>query len=203
MSKIKCYNCGEMGHFARDCQKPHENANTTRENEKNRKFGELMDLGDNSVSEECAMIFTDVYSDVEYEDIIVYGDQGISIKTYDEETYVDLLKTDEEPVIKYNVALCIQDSVSLEKKQRQLSRDIPSEDESQLSLSHNAINRTGNEAAFNEEKDTVPRPTSNDDENESQKAWTMGMPMIDGNISMMDTGELTQMEDRNKKFLYA
>ena len=29
------------------------------------------------------------------------------------------------------------------------------------------------------------------------------MPMIDGNISTMDTEELTQIEDSNKKFLYA
>ena len=29
------------------------------------------------------------------------------------------------------------------------------------------------------------------------------MPTIDGDISMMDTEELTQIEDRNKKFLYA
>ena len=154
MSKIKCYNCGEMGHFARDCQKPRENANIGRENEQNRKFGKLMDLGDNSVCEECATICTDVYSDEEYKDIIVYGDQGISTKTYDKETYGDLLKTDsdEEPVIKYNVALCIQDSVSLEKKRRRLNRDIPSEDKRRLSLSHNAINRTGNEAALNEKK---------------------------------------------------
>ena len=107
------------------------------------------------------MICTDVYSDEEYKDIIVYGDQGISTKTYNEETYGDLLKTDsdEEPVVKYNVALCIQDSVSLEKKRRRLNRDIPSEDKSRLSLSHNTINRTGSEAALNEEKDTVPRPT--------------------------------------------
>ena len=66
------------------------------------------------------MICTDVYNDEEYENLIVYGDQGISTKTYDEETYGDLLKTDsdEEPFVKYNVALCAQDSVSLEKKRR-------------------------------------------------------------------------------------
>ena len=120
MTKIKCYNCGEMGHFAWNCLKPRKNANIAQESEQNRKFGELMDFGDNSVCDECAMICTDVYSDEEYEDLIVYGDQGISTKTYNEETYGDLLKTDsdEEPVVKYNVALCAQDSVSLEKKRR-------------------------------------------------------------------------------------
>ena len=205
MSKLKCYNCGEMGHFAQDCLKPRENAKIAQENEQNRKLAELMDLGDNSVCKECTMICTDAYSDEEYEDMIVYGDQGISSKTFDEDTYGDLLKTDsdEEPVVKYNVALCAQDSVSLEKKRRQLNRDIPSEDENQLSLSHNEINRTDNEEAINKEKDTVPRPTSYDGENELQKAWTMGMPTIDGNISTMDTEELTQIEDNNKKFLYA
>ena len=53
------------------------------------------------------------------------------------------------------------------------------------------------------ENDTVPHPTSNNDENKLQKAWTMGMPTIDGNISTMNTAKLTQIEDRNKKFLYA
>ena len=89
------------------------------------------------------------------------------------------------------------------RKQRRLNRDIPSKDENQLSLSHNEINRTDNKEAINKEKDTVPCPTSYDDEIESQKEWTMGMPTIDGNISMMETEELAQIEDNNKKFLYA
>ena len=77
--------------------------------------------------------------------------------------YGDLLKTDsdEESIVMYNVALCAKDSASLEKKRRRLNRDIPSETESQLS-------------PINRETDTVPCPTSNDDEDESRKAWTMG-----------------------------
>ena len=79
-----------------------------------------MDFGDSSVCEECAMICTDAYSDEEYKSIVVYGDQGIPTTTYGEETYQDLLKpdSDDEPIVKYNVALCIKDSVSLEKKRR-------------------------------------------------------------------------------------
>ena len=64
------------------------------------------------------MICTDVYSTDESESMIVYGDQGISSENYDEETYGDLLNTDsdDEQVIKYDVALLATDSVSLEKK---------------------------------------------------------------------------------------
>ena len=79
-----------------------------------------MDFGNSSVCKECAMICTDAYSDEEYKNVIVYGDQGISTKNYDEETYWDLLKSDsdEESIVKYIVALCVKDSVSLEKKRR-------------------------------------------------------------------------------------
>ena len=118
MSKIRCYNCGELGHFAQDCLKPRKNANIARENEQNRKLGELMDFGNSSVCKECAMICTDVYSDEEYEEMVVYRDQGITSKNFDEDTYGELMNTDsdKEQVIKYNVVLCAQDSVSLEKK---------------------------------------------------------------------------------------
>ena len=107
-----------MGHFAQNCPKPCENANLSRENEQNSKFAELIDLGDSSVCEECAMICTDVYSDKEYEDMVVYGDQGITSEKHDEDTYGDLMNTDsdEDSVIKYNVALQAHNNVSLEKK---------------------------------------------------------------------------------------
>ena len=205
MSKIKCYNCGEMGHFARDNPKPRGNANIARENEQNRKLAKLMDLGDNSVCEECAMICTDAHSDEEYEEMVVYRDREITSRKFDEDTYGELMNTDsdEESMVKYNVALCAQDSVSLEKNQRWLNRDIPSEEENQLCLSHNKINRTDNEEAINKENNTVKGPARYDDKIELQKAWTMGMPMINGNISMMETEELEQIEDNNKKFLYA
>ena len=77
-----------------------------------------MDLGDNSVCKECAMICMDIYSDDEDEEIVVYEDQGISSRKYEEDTYGELMNTDsdEEKIANYNVALCTQDSVSMEKK---------------------------------------------------------------------------------------
>ena len=93
--------------------------------------------------------------------------------------------------------------MSLEKKRKRLNRDIPSEDENQLSQSHDKISKIDNEEAINKEIDTVQGPTSYDEEIELRNVWTMGIPMIDGDISMMETEEPEQIEDNNKKFLYA
>ena len=78
-----------------------------------------MDLGDNGVCKECAMICTDAYSDEEYEEMVVYGDQCITSRKFDEDTYGKQMNTDsdKEQIVKYNVALCAEDSVSLEKNE--------------------------------------------------------------------------------------
>ena len=82
------------------------------------KLAEMMDLGDSSVCEECAMICTDIYSGNEDEEIVVYRDQRIILAKNKDNTYGELMNTDsdEEKNINYNVALCTKDSMSLEKK---------------------------------------------------------------------------------------
>ena len=78
----------------------------------------MMDLDNNSVCKECAMICTDIYSENKDKEIVVYRDQGISLTKFKEDTYGESMNTDsdEEKIINYNMALCAQDSVSLEKK---------------------------------------------------------------------------------------
>ena len=56
---------------------------------------------------------------------------------------------------------------------------------------------------INKETNTVKGPISNNEENELQKAWTMEMPMMDGNISTTEADEEERIEESNKKFLYA
>ena len=56
----------------------------------------MLDLDSTSVSEECAMVCTELqYEDVS-KDEVVYGDQGISTEEYEKATYGDLTKTQSE-----------------------------------------------------------------------------------------------------------
>ena len=61
-------------------------------------------------------------SEVQHEDgdkdLVVYRDQGISTEEYEKATYGELMKTQSEEEVKCNVALCANDSMSLEKKRR-------------------------------------------------------------------------------------
>ena len=49
MSKIKCFNCGEYGHFAHDCLKARNNANIAQESEQKGKIETMLDLDSTSV----------------------------------------------------------------------------------------------------------------------------------------------------------
>ena len=115
MSKIKCFNCGEYGHFAQDYLKACNNAYIAQESEQNKKVKNMLDLDNISISKECTMMCTEVQYEDEDEDIVVYRDQGISTEEYEKATYGELMKTqsEEEEEAKYNVALCTNDSVSI------------------------------------------------------------------------------------------
>ena len=56
----------------------------------------MLDLDGNSVSEECAMVCTELQYEDASEDQVVYGDQGISTEEYEKATYGDLTKTQNE-----------------------------------------------------------------------------------------------------------
>ena len=93
MSKLKCFNWGEYGHFAHDCLKACDNDNIAQESEQNKKVEYILDLDNISVSKEYAMLFTEVQHEDEDEDIVVYRDQGISTEEYERATYGKLMRT--------------------------------------------------------------------------------------------------------------
>ena len=141
MSRTKCFNCGEYGQYACDCLKPHDNANIAQESEQNKKVENVLDLDHSSVSKECAIMCMEVQYEDGDEDLIVYGDQGVSTEEHDKAMYVKLMKTQsEEEKYKYNMALYVNDSVSLEKKRRQLNETMPNENVHDVSQSDISLN---------------------------------------------------------------
>ena len=117
MSKIKCFNCGEYGHFAHDCPKACGNANIAQESEHQRKLETMLDLDSTSVCEECAMVCTELQYEDADEDQIVYRDQGINTEEYENATYGILMKVQskEEEEVKCTVAQRANYSVMLER----------------------------------------------------------------------------------------
>ena len=129
MSKIKFFNCGEYGHFARDYLKACDNANIAQESEQKGKMETMLDLDGTSVCEECAMVCTELQYEDADEDQIVYGDQGINTEAYKKATYGDLMKTqsEEEDEVKCGVAQGANNSVMLERKRRRFNENNPDE----------------------------------------------------------------------------
>ena len=99
--------------------------------------------------------------------------------------------------------MCTNDSVSLERKRRRLNKTTPNEYIHDVSQSEISLNENPTENTFNNVATVVPGPTGGDDENKSQKVWTMEMLMSDSNISMTMMNGPEQMSQDYKKFLYA
>ena len=204
MSKIKCYNFGEFGHFARDCPKARDNANIAQESAQNGKSESMLDLDNISVREECPMVCTKPQYEDASEDEIVYGDQGINKEEYEKATYGDLMQsqTNEENEVKCTVAQRAIDSVILERKKRRFNYNDPEEKTDDSNQCDTLISERGTENSINELTPEAQGPTEDDNKNESRKAWTMEMLMNGFDNSTNTTSEEESMSDNERMFLY-
>ena len=204
MSKIRCFNCGENGHFSSDCPKACDNANIAQESEQKGKSESMLDLDSTSVSEECAMVCTELQYEDASEDEVVYSDQEISTEEYEKATYGDLTKTqsEEEDEVKCTVAQRANDSMILERKRRRLNENDPDKKSDDYNQSDAPTNKRSTVNSINKSTLEVQGPMDDDNENESRKAWTMEMLMNDGNISANTMNGVESMSDNEKMFLY-
>ena len=150
----------EFGHYACDCLKACHNANIAQESDRNKKLENMMDLDNSSIGKECVMMCMEVHCEDGDEDLIVYRDQGVSTEEHNKATYGKLTKTqsEEEDEIKYNVALCTNDSVSLRRKEGDLNEDMPNEIIHDVSQSDILLNENATRNIFNNEVTTVQGP---------------------------------------------
>ena len=199
------FNCGEYGHFARDCLKGRDNANIAQESEQKGKMETMLDLDNTSVCEECAMVCTEIQYEDADEDQIVYGNQGINTEEYEKTTYGNLMKTQskEEDEVKCTVAQRANNSVMLERKRRRFNENNPDEKPHSDSQSDTPISENHTVKSINKSTMVAQGPMDDDDENKLCKACTMEMLMNDSDISMSMMNEQESMSEDDKKFLYA
>ena len=80
---------------------------------------------------------------------------------------------------------------------------MPDENIHDISQSDVLLNENPTRNTFNNDATIVQGPMGDDDAIKSWKAWTMEMPMNDGNISTTMMSGLEQANRDYKKFLYA
>ena len=165
----------------------------------------MLDLDNNSVHEECAMVCMELQYEDSSEDEVVYGDQEINTEEYEKATYGNLMKTqsEEENEVKCTVAQRANDSVILERKKRRLNNNDPEEKTDDYNQCETPINGKNTENTFNELAPVAQGPTEDDNKNKSRKVWTMEMLMNGGDNSANMTNEEESMSDDERMFLYA